>query len=417
MDTDAGCEQVVVRVNPEALRAGVSELQSKRTHVLSAKPLSIRGPSTLVLTIDRFFREESELPEGATRVTLRRALRYPGLPPINGVDPSSTSGARHLEMLVLEDGTLWATCWLRHGGPAPATMVTTFFGRQLNIAGDASPPPTAIHLPRTAGLLMAGRLAAWEGLHVAIVGCGRTGSILADALCAQGIRRLTLVDHDVLERGNLDGMALVSARDVGRPKVEAVGSALCHRFPEISVTAVASQFPCERSLCAVAPADVLVTSIDRDRPRLHAAHLARQMLMLHLDIGTGPDGLGAFAADIRLTMPRGLCLLCLGGVADTNDRGSPRPGTSSRVINAAAAHLACQALVNAMANPLPRSDWWRVRAGGRDPIYSSERLTPEQGDTACPWCAGRMIGSLGSLAAVLRTTMRSPAGYAIRPFQ
>ena len=388
MNNDAECQQVIVRVLPETLRAAIGNLDARPAGVLYARPLTLWSGGSLVMVLDRFG-VDSSADAGATLATLRRSLRQPSDRPAataQAAPPLETLG-RHLELLLLGDGTLWATCWLRSGLPAPLTTVKTIPGRYTITCSSPSKAASPIQLPRTSRALGSVRgLAAWEDMHVAIVGCGRTGSIIADAMCAQGLRRLTLVDDDVLDSGNLDGMALVSSRAVGRPKVHALGAALCHRFPEIAVSAIADQFPSERSLAAVASADAIVTAVDRDRPRLFAGTVSRQFLMMHLDVGSGPDDRGGFAADIRLTSPDGPCLLCLGGVADPSDSRTSIPGSSSRAVNAAASHLACQALMNAVASGRARSAWWRLHAGTREPTLTTEVLTPKDRDPRCPWC-------------------------------
>jgi hypothetical protein len=57
--------------------------------------------------------------------------------------------------------------------------------------------------------------------HVAVVGVGALGSFVADMLARSGVRHLTLVDHDIVEPGNVV-RHLVGPDTVGLPKVEAV---------------------------------------------------------------------------------------------------------------------------------------------------------------------------------------------------
>ncbi len=66
--------------------------------------------------------------------------------------------------------------------------------------------------------------------HVAVVGVGALGSFIADMLARSGVRRLTLVDHDVVEPGNVV-RHLVGPDTVGLPKVEAVRRHIAARGP------------------------------------------------------------------------------------------------------------------------------------------------------------------------------------------
>jgi hypothetical protein len=57
---------------------------------------------------------------------------------------------------------------------------------------------------------------------VVIIGLGGTGSMTAWLLAASGVRRLRLVDPDVVEKSNLGRQYLYDCKDVGLPKVEAL---------------------------------------------------------------------------------------------------------------------------------------------------------------------------------------------------
>ena len=60
--------------------------------------------------------------------------------------------------------------------------------------------------------------------RVAVVGCGGLGSWAIAALAAAGIRRLRLVDDDIVELSNLNRQAIYRLDQVGTAKVEAAAS-------------------------------------------------------------------------------------------------------------------------------------------------------------------------------------------------
>jgi molybdopterin/thiamine biosynthesis adenylyltransferase len=72
--------------------------------------------------------------------------------------------------------------------------------------------------------------------HVSIVGCGSFGSALADMLVRAGLGRLTLIDPETLAVENL-GRHVLTARDVGRPKAEALAARLLEINPQLEVEA------------------------------------------------------------------------------------------------------------------------------------------------------------------------------------
>lgn len=165
---------------------------------------------------------------------------------------------------------------------------------------------------------------AWQrltSLRYGVVGCGRTGSLLAQSLASLGVRRLVLVDPDHLETHNLGEMALVEEADVGNPKAETLAHRLQVRYSWPEVEAVAASVTARRSLHALLACDVLCVCADRDSARLATAILATLYLKPLLDIGTGVlwaagGGGVAIGADVRLLLPGEGCLLCQGGLAD-----------------------------------------------------------------------------------------------------
>ncbi len=175
------------------------------------------------------------------------------------------------------------------------------------------------------------------GLAYAVVGVGRTGSAMAEAMAAGwGIDRLALIDPDVILPHNLGEMAGVQRADLGRTKVEAVAERLrAIGDPSLSITTVAESITHRDALDAVRGCDVLIGCLDHDAGRLATAALASLYCRPHLDIATGIHGHGAdrhMGADVRLTLPGDRCLECFGGLADPAARTGPsrRPGPSSR---------------------------------------------------------------------------------------
>ncbi|MCA9222631.1 MAG: ThiF family adenylyltransferase, partial [Planctomycetales bacterium] len=155
---------------------------------------------------------------------------------------------------------------------------------------------------------------------VAIVGCSRSGTLAATMLAAQGVRRLILIDSDVIESHNLDGMILAAANQIGRPKALTIGRRLVKFLPDLAVTVLARRFGNDEDLRDIDSAELLVTCVDQDEPRLRAARMARQLLVPHLDIATSvtatEDGRRRIFADVRLLFPGAGCVRCVGGLAD-----------------------------------------------------------------------------------------------------
>ena len=90
---------------------------------------------------------------------------------------------------------------------------------------------------------------------VLVIGAGGLGSAVLLYLCAAGIGRLIIVDHDRVEESNLHRQPVYRMSDVGSFKAQAAREALLGANPEVRIEAL-----CER----LTPANVqrLVTGVD-----------------------------------------------------------------------------------------------------------------------------------------------------------
>jgi molybdopterin-synthase adenylyltransferase len=70
---------------------------------------------------------------------------------------------------------------------------------------------------------------------IVVIGVGGLGCPAAVALAEGGVRRLTLVDGDLVETTNLHRQPLYGLEDVGRPKVEVAAERLRRAFPGLAV--------------------------------------------------------------------------------------------------------------------------------------------------------------------------------------
>lgn len=73
---------------------------------------------------------------------------------------------------------------------------------------------------------------------VVLFGVGGVGSWCAEALVRSGVRRLTIVDGDVVNPSNVNRQLMATTRTVGRPKVEALRERLLDINPEADITPI-----------------------------------------------------------------------------------------------------------------------------------------------------------------------------------
>lgn len=175
---------------------------------------------------------------------------------------------------------------------------------------------------RSIGALSEARWRQLVSLHYAVVGCGRTGSIVVDSLARLGIQQLSIIDPDRLERHNLGEMAIAHA-EIDRHKAEAVANRISQDM-SYELQPICESIFSLSSLLAIKEADVVICCVDNAAARLGVDFLAKLYIKPLLDIGTGilrlagrPNRIGA---DIRFLLP-GRCLSCFGGVAQ-RDEGS-----------------------------------------------------------------------------------------------
>jgi sulfur-carrier protein adenylyltransferase/sulfurtransferase len=104
-----------------------------------------------------------------------------------------------------------------------------------------------------------GRIAA---ANVLAIGAGGLGCAVLQYLCAAGIGRLVIVDHDRVEEGNLHRQPLYRMSDIARPKAEAARDALIALNPEVDVQAHCERLTPANSSKLVATADIVVDAAD-----------------------------------------------------------------------------------------------------------------------------------------------------------
>lgn len=95
-----------------------------------------------------------------------------------------------------------------------------------------------------------------------LVGAGGIGAPAALALCAAGLRELTVADDDVVELSNLHRQILFGDSDVGRPKLDALASALGRRFPGVRVGIHRGRLLPDTALELCRAADVVLDATD-----------------------------------------------------------------------------------------------------------------------------------------------------------
>lgn len=314
-------------------------------------------------------------------------------------------------------GQLGASLWLDGGLQTIERARIIGSGFQDTFPGEHGPGPLEAapeaRWSRTIGALGQEAWQTLSGMSVAIVGLGRTGSMIASALYRIGVRRLVLIDPDRVEQHNLGEMALVGNADRGQAKVLAVARILTaesdsdesshHR----SVVAIEQSITNIEAFRAAARCDVIISSLDHDSGRLVSAAAGVLYHRPLLDVATGvlmEKGLQRIGADIRLTLP-GHCLLCTGGLRNAQEArrvlSSPQEELaffdarnwkhggrlgSLASLNSLAASLAIRLLEDWIGGRVDASTWIHLEFDerGRLDVRYPWISRPQE---ACPLCA------------------------------
>jgi molybdopterin/thiamine biosynthesis adenylyltransferase/rhodanese-related sulfurtransferase len=98
--------------------------------------------------------------------------------------------------------------------------------------------------------------------RVLVIGAGGLGCAVLQYLCAAGVGRLVIVDHDRVEESNLHRQPTYRMSDVGLLKAPAARAALLDSNPEIQIEAVSERLTPANAAHLVAAADLIVDAAD-----------------------------------------------------------------------------------------------------------------------------------------------------------
>lgn len=185
-------------------------------------------------------------------------------------------------------------------GNAPANADAAMFDRNVRAFGEA--------VQQSIGMLKIG-----------IVGCGGTGSAVAEQLVRLGSRHLILVDADVLGPSNVTRVYGSTPADVGRPKTAVLAEHLRRISPEVfcrTITGMSTSEPVARKLAA---SDLLFGCTDDNAGRLILSRLAAYYLLPVIDMGMllSSDAGGELTGihgRVTVVSPGSACLICRGRV-------------------------------------------------------------------------------------------------------
>ena len=156
-------------------------------------------------------------------------------------------------------------------------------------------------------------------LRIGIVGCGGTGSVIAEQLLRLGVRQLTLVDPDELSASNVSRVYGSTPSDVNKAKVDVLADHLIRIAPDASVERVRGMITTQSIAKRLLGCDVVFGCTDDNAGRLVLSRASVYFLLPVIDCGvlltSAEDGtLTGIDGRVTTLIPGQACLVCRGRI-------------------------------------------------------------------------------------------------------
>ena len=125
-----------------------------------------------------------------------------------------------------------------------------------------------------------------EGVNIAIVGVGGTGSHVAQQLAYLGVKKFTLIDSDKISETNLHRLIGANDEDKGKLKVDVVKRLIISIDKETKVIAIPDTFISESGIAALKDSGFVFGCVDKDGARLLLTELCKTYNKPYLDVAT-----------------------------------------------------------------------------------------------------------------------------------
>lgn len=231
--------------------------------------------------------------------------------------------------------------------------------------------------------------AALVSAHVVLVGLGGIGSPALQYLAAAGIGRLTLLDDDAVDPGNLQRQTIYAERDVGHGKAVAARRWLANFDNALEVSISDRRIGPDNAASLITGADLVLDGTDNFATRLAIsdACVAANIPLTSAAVGRFQGQVANFAGHL----PSHPCYRCFVGDAfDTEDCDSCAEdgmlGAMAGWVGSFAAMQAIRVLlagVSALGDP----QWGRLHI--LDGLAPGVRSISIARDPACRGCSGR----------------------------
>lgn len=142
---------------------------------------------------------------------------------------------------------------------------------------------------RTIQLLGEEKYARLQNANVLVAGMGGVGSMAAEMICRNGVGKMTIIDGDTIQAGNLNRQLPATHSTLNCDKAVVMGERLKDINPGLELTVI-NEFIREQRIPEVlqAPFDYVVDAIDTLSPKIYLIyHTVKMGLKLASSMGSG----------------------------------------------------------------------------------------------------------------------------------
>ena len=163
-------------------------------------------------------------------------------------------------------------------------------------------------------LFGAGTTKLLRKLKVGVVGCSGTGSIVIELLTRLGVGVLVLIDHEFIEKRNLNRIPNATVADIGKPKVEVLARAVGSTGMGTNVLPLHMNLYDPTAIKEIAQCDVVFGCMDTAEGRHLLNRIATFYLVPYFDLGVhlaadGEGGIDEASGVVHYLQPGGSSLL------------------------------------------------------------------------------------------------------------
>jgi hypothetical protein len=217
-------------------------------------------------------------------------------------------GGDHASVIMLPDGSLFGRAMHADGSWSPLRAVLVV-GHDIAIhaMGGDGIEPTIVAAEQVFG---AGTVRRLRHLHVAVIGCSGTGSIMVEQLARLGVGHLVLVDPQQMEDRNRNRVLGSSAADAlaRRHKVHILADQVARIGFGTSVVPLVSGLEAATAWRAVSGCDITIGCVDALAPRALMTRLGTYYLQPYIDLGVrlvadGHGGITTVCGSVHYVQP------------------------------------------------------------------------------------------------------------------